>query len=180
MSDDRPTKLRITIPVKQYWALLRTYLRPQWPHVLLLSVLLFSHIGLRLVVPQIMRFFIDAALAGAELRTLINAALLFIGIAVGSQALSIATTWVGENVAWRSTNALRQDLTLHCLKLDPGFHKAHTVGELISRVDGDVNTLSNFFFPTRHLDGRQHDPARQHPDIALCRELAPRPEHARL
>ena len=145
MSDDRPTKFKIAIPAKQYWALLRTYLKPQWPHALLLAVLLFSGIGLRLVVPQIMRFFIDAALAGAALRTLINAALAFIGIAMGSQALGIATTWVGENVAWRATNALRQDLTLHCLKLDPSFHKAHTAGELISRVDGDVNTLSNFF-----------------------------------
>jgi len=145
MPDDQPARLKITIPAKQYWALLRTYLRPQWPHALLLAVLLFSSIGLRLVVPQIMRFFIDAALAGAELRTLVNAAMLFIGIAVGSQFLGIATTWIGENVAWRATNALRQDLTLHCLKLDPGFHKAHTAGELISRVDGDVNTLSNFF-----------------------------------
>jgi ATP-binding cassette subfamily B protein len=145
MPADQPTKFRVTIPAKQYWALLRTYLEPQWPHALLLAVLLLSHIGLRLVTPQIMRIFIDSALQGAELQVLINAALAFIGIAVGSQALGIGTTWVGENVAWQATNALRQDLTLHCLKLDPGFHKAHTAGELISRVDGDVNTLSNFF-----------------------------------
>ena len=65
MSDGQSAKLKITIPAKQYWALLRTYLKPQWPHTLLLALLLFSHIGLRLVVPQIMRFFIDAALSGA-------------------------------------------------------------------------------------------------------------------
>jgi ABC-type multidrug transport system fused ATPase/permease subunit len=135
----------IRIPIKRYWALLHTYLKPQWPPALLLTVLLFSHIGVRLVAPQIMRFFVDTALAGGELRVLIGTAALFISIAIGSQALGIATTWVGENVAWRATNALRQDLTLHCLKLDSFFHKAHTAGELISRVDGDVNTLSNFF-----------------------------------
>jgi ATP-binding cassette subfamily B protein len=145
VTDEQSKKFKITIPVHQYWTLLRTYLKPQWPHVLLLTVLLFSHIGLRLLVPQIMRFFIDAALSGSKLRTLIKAAMVFIGVAAGSQALGIATTWVGENVAWRATNALRQDLTLHCLKLDLSFHKAHTAGELISRVDGDVNTLSNFF-----------------------------------
>lgn len=146
MSSEEPQgKFKIKIPVQQYWALLRTYLQPQWPHALLLTLLLFSHIGLRLVVPQIMRVFIDTAMAGGELRVLINAAVLFLGIAVGSQALGIATAFVGENVAWRATNALRGDLTLHCLKLDPSFHKAHTAGELISRVDGDVNTLSNFF-----------------------------------
>jgi ATP-binding cassette subfamily B protein len=138
-------KTKIAIPVRQYWRLLRTYLKSQWVYVLLLAVLLFSHIGLRLVVPQIMRFFIDTALAGGELRALIGSAAVFLGIAVGSQALGIAIAFVGENVAWRATNALRQDLTLHCLTLDQSYHKAHTAGELISRVDGDVNTLSNFF-----------------------------------
>jgi ATP-binding cassette subfamily B protein len=145
VSGKRQKKSRIKIPIQRYWILLRTYLKPQWPQALLLTVLLFTHVGLRLIVPQIMRFFIDTALAGGELRALIHSALLFLGIAVGSQALGIVTAFVGENVAWRVANALRQDLTLHCLKLDPSFHKAHTAGELISRVDGDVNTLSNFF-----------------------------------
>ena len=53
--------------------MLHTYLKPQWPHALLLTVLLFCHIGLQLIVPQIMRFFIDTALTGGELRALINA-----------------------------------------------------------------------------------------------------------
>jgi ATP-binding cassette subfamily B protein len=145
MSEEPEGTLKIRIPIRRYWALLRTYLVPQWPYALLLAVLLLSHIGLRLVVPQIMRIFIDTAVAGGELRVLIRAAVLFLGIAVGSQALGILITFYGENVAWRATNALRQDLTLHCLRLDPSFHQAHTPGELISRVDGDVSTLSSFF-----------------------------------
>lgn len=39
------------IPLKQYWALLRAYLKPQWPHAILLALLLFSNIGLRLNIP---------------------------------------------------------------------------------------------------------------------------------
>jgi len=31
------------------------------------------------------------------------------------------------------------------LNLDLPFHKAHTPGELIERIDGDVSTLANFF-----------------------------------
>ncbi len=54
-------------------------------------------------------------------------------------------TYVSENVAWMATNHLRTDLVAHCLGLDMAFHKAHTAGELIERIDGDVNTLSNFF-----------------------------------
>src|SRR5260370_35064392 len=33
----------------------------------------------------------------------------------------------------------------HCLSLDMGFHKTHTSGEMIERIDGDVDALSNFF-----------------------------------
>jgi hypothetical protein len=39
----------VKIPLKQYWALLSQYLRPQWPRVLLLTFVLLAHIGLRLV-----------------------------------------------------------------------------------------------------------------------------------
>lgn len=34
---------------------------------------------------------------------------------------------------------------LHCLKLDRSFHKVHGPGELLERIDGDVNDLRNFF-----------------------------------
>jgi ATP-binding cassette, subfamily B, bacterial len=44
-----------------------------------------------------------------------------------------------------ATNALRADLTLHLLRLDPDFLNSHTPGELIERVDGDVGLLANFF-----------------------------------
>lgn len=133
------------IPLRQYWTLLRKYLKPQWPRVLLLAVFILSHIGMRLLNPQVMRFFIDTAAAGGAQQTLVNAALLFFGVAIVSQALSIANAFLGEYVAWTATNDLRLDLVLHCLKLDQSFHKAHTVGELLERIDGDVNTLSNFF-----------------------------------
>jgi ABC-type multidrug transport system fused ATPase/permease subunit len=53
--------------------------------------------------------------------------------------------YLGQNVAWTATNALRLDLTLHCLRLDMPFHKAHAPGELIERIDGDVSELATFF-----------------------------------
>jgi len=34
---------------------------------------------------------------------------------------------------------------LHCLRLDLTFHKTRTPGELIERIDGDVNALATFF-----------------------------------
>jgi ATP-binding cassette subfamily B protein len=125
--------------------LLGHYLRPQWTRSLTLACLLFAAIGLELANPQILRVFIDQATQGAQLDRLIGIAVLFLGVAVAAQAIAIVETYVAENVGLIATNALRADLTLHCLRLDPDFHSSHTPGELIERVDGDVNTLAHFF-----------------------------------
>ncbi len=125
--------------------LLATYLRPQWPRVLVLGLLLVTTVGLRLVSPQILRAFIDEATAGAPVQALVWIALIFLGAALALQIASVAEVYVAENVGLTATNWLRADLTLHVLRLDPAFHATHTPGELIERTDGDVATLGNFF-----------------------------------
>ena len=140
-----------TIPSRaRYWALLVQYLRPLRGKVLLLALLIFSTIGLQLVNPQIVRFFIDTALespetAGDSTQSLWIAAFLFLGAALLLQVLSVGATYYGEDVGWSSTNQLRADLARHCLGLDMSFHNDHTPGEMIERVDGDVANIAIFF-----------------------------------
>ena len=55
--------LRKSLPLREYWTLLRTYLLPQRGLVALMSVSLTLSIALTLVGPQIVRFFLDAAQA---------------------------------------------------------------------------------------------------------------------
>lgn len=110
-----------------------------------MAVLLLLSITLQLVGPQVVRSFIDAAQAGASNRVLIRAAILFIIVSVVQQAIRALAAYWSERVAWTATNALRVDLTAHLVRLDLEFHKAHTPGELIERVDGDVNALASFF-----------------------------------
>jgi ATP-binding cassette, subfamily B, bacterial len=135
----------MNIPLRQYWQLLIQYLKPQRKLAALLAVFLLSGIALQLLTPQIMRRFIDSVIDGSPLSALINLALLFLGVAVVQQAVSLAAIYTGENVGWTATNALRADLAQHCLKLDLSFHNAHSPGEMIERLDGDINNLSNFF-----------------------------------
>ncbi|MFC4454673.1 ABC transporter ATP-binding protein [Deinococcus sonorensis] len=124
---------------------LATYLKPEWPRVLLLAVLLLSSIGLSLYLPQLLATFLDSAQQRGPLAGLIHIALSYIGIAVAVQLLSAGATYVGADVGWAATNRLRRDLAAHLLSLDMSFHKDRTPGELIERVDGDVTALSNFF-----------------------------------
>jgi len=126
-------------------SLLATYLRPEAPRAVLLGLLLFAGIGLQLANPQIAKAFVDQAQAGEPFEQLIWIALGFIGVAILTQAATVAEAYVAENLGWRTTNALRADLTRHVLDLDASFHAEHGVGELIERIDGDVSAIADFF-----------------------------------
>ncbi|MBA3946019.1 MAG: ABC transporter ATP-binding protein [Herpetosiphonaceae bacterium] len=127
------------------YRLLWHYLAPQSGAALLMSGLLLASIGLQLVGPHVASTFIDAARGRAAEARLVQLALVFVGVALAQQALLVLATYWSERVAWTATNALRADLAAHLLRLDLGFHKLHTPGELIERVDGDVNALAGFF-----------------------------------
>jgi len=135
----------MNIPFKRYWDLLGPYLMLQKGRFALLTVLLLGSIGLQVVNPQIMRHFLDTAMAGEAIEKLVVTALAFIGIALFQQVIAVSARYVGENVAWTATNALRAEIARHCLYLDMSFHNDRSPGELIERIDGDVAELSNFF-----------------------------------
>jgi len=133
------------IPVRSYFRLLSDYLRPQRAKVVLLGVVLVGVIGLQLLNPQLIKRFIDTAIDGGDTSALIPLAATFMLIAVIQQGLAIWSTYLAEDIGWTATNQLRSELTDHTMRLDMGFHKSKSVGELIERIDGDVTSLSNFF-----------------------------------
>lgn len=134
-----------TIPLREYWNLLVRYLKPQWTKVSLLFALLLGSIGLRLITPQIVRDFIDMASAGTSSDLLIRTAFLFLGVSLVQQVVRLGSAYFTEDVKWRATNWLRNDLADHCMRLDMSFHNDHTPGAMIEQVDGDVEELSRFF-----------------------------------
>src|SRR5262245_16044074 len=72
----------LKIPIHQYWNLLATYLTPQRNQVLGLAVLVLSSIGLQLLNPQVIRYFIDTASSGGAQSALLLAAALYIGFSL--------------------------------------------------------------------------------------------------
>jgi ATP-binding cassette, subfamily B, bacterial len=130
--------------LRHYRELLSRYLKPQMGWVILMATVLLAEIAIKLINPQVLRYFLDTAQVGSVARNLNTAAVLFLIFALLQQAMSLATRYTAALVGWSSTNRLRADLTLHILRLDMPFHKLHTPGELIDRADGDVTYLSNF------------------------------------
>lgn len=133
------------IPVRAYFRLFTGYLRPYRRKSIALAAVLVSTIALQLANPQLIALFIDRAVEGREVSSLVPIAVLFMGVAVVHQLLAVWATYIAEQIGWSATNELRADLMDHLLHLDMGFHKGSSPGELIERIDGDVTALSNFF-----------------------------------
>src|SRR4051794_18271407 len=129
----------------RYRQLLARYLRPEWPRMLWLTLVLFATIAVQVATPFATSRFIDRTIAGGAMRGVIQLAVLTLALGFVGQGLAVAETYFAENVSWTATNALRADLVAHLLRLDASFHASKTPGELIERVDGDVGTLARFF-----------------------------------
>lgn len=135
----------MTISLREYSGLLKTYLMPQRKRAIWLAVVILASIGLQIVAPQILRYFIDAVKEKSPMGTLTALAIAFLAVGVVNQVLSILSTWQGAYVGWSATNLLRTDLARHSLRLEMNFHNERTPGELIERIDGDITSLANFF-----------------------------------
>jgi ATP-binding cassette, subfamily B, bacterial len=131
--------------MEKYRTLLSRYFAPHLRQAVLLGLLLLIVAGLRLAGPQILRDFIDTAVAHGSSGQMLRQAAWYLGIAILIQLLAVIENWLATNIGLLATNHLRADLARHCLDLDMSFHKQHTPGEMIERVDGDVGKLSNFF-----------------------------------
>jgi ABC-type multidrug transport system fused ATPase/permease subunit len=133
------------VPDKTVRDFVAAYLRPHRPRLALLALVFCLGTGLQLANPQLAKIFIDQASAGAPFDRLIRVAGAFLAVALLTQVATVAEVYVAEDLGWRTTNALRADLTAHVLALDDGFHTDHGAGELLERVDGDVSAIAGFF-----------------------------------
>ncbi|CAN5512023.1 ABC transporter ATP-binding protein [soil metagenome] len=126
------------------WRALGALLRPDAARWGWVGALVGLSSAMALAGPLVVRAIVDHARAGATTNDIVRLAVLFLVIAVGAQLLTVAFTWFATVTAWHTTNEIRVRLASHVLGLDHEFHRKHTPGELIQRVDGDVTSVSDF------------------------------------
>jgi ABC-type multidrug transport system fused ATPase/permease subunit len=117
-------------------------LRPRAGRWAALGLLVATSSGLLLAGPLVVRRIVDRATAGADVSELQLLAVGFLAVVVTVQLLEILVVRAATTTAWRTTNDLRLQMASHVLGLDHEFHRRHTPGELIQRVDGDVTSVS--------------------------------------
>jgi ATP-binding cassette, subfamily B, bacterial len=126
------------------WRALGALLRPDAWRWAGLGMLVAVGSALLIAGPLVVRRIIDDAAGGATAAEIARLALVYLAIAIAAQGLAVVVVWVATVSAWRTTNELRVRMTRHVLGLDHEFHRTHTPGELIQRVDGDVTSVSDF------------------------------------
>jgi len=94
--------------------------------------------------PQLLRVFIDEAVAGRPLSLLALIAGGYVAVSFVQQGIGVAVAQVSTQLAWATTNDLRHRVARHVLGLDLSFHERRSPGELIERTDGDITALASF------------------------------------
>ena len=124
--------------------LLGAYLRPERGRLAALVALLVVAVLLPLAGPLLVGRFIDAALAGDGTAVLTRLAAAFLLATLTADGLQLVVTWLSVRLAWRVGNRLRADLCRHALSLDLDWHADHSPGQLIERIDGDIDAVTRF------------------------------------
>lgn len=112
-------------------------------YAVLVSVVVATGL-LTLTGPIILRAVIDRAGGGASTSELSLLAVAYLLVALVAQSSALVVAYLSTTAAWETANALRLQLADHVLGLDHEFHRTHSPGELIQRVDGDVTRVSDF------------------------------------
>jgi ABC-type multidrug transport system fused ATPase/permease subunit len=127
-----------------HWRATAALIKPNASRYGLLIGIVVATSLLSLTGPIILRAIIDRAAVGATARELSMLAVLYLAVAIAAQLAALLVAYLSTTAAWETANTLRLELADHVLGLDHEFHRAHSPGELIQRVDGDVTRVSDF------------------------------------
>jgi ATP-binding cassette, subfamily B, bacterial len=125
--------------------LLAATLRPETMSMAGILAVLGGAMALRLALPLLLGRFADDAIGGEPTSALTTLALAYVAAALGSAALDLVVVWWSARVSWRAGNRLRERLAAHALRLEQAWHGRHSPGQLIERIDGDVEAMATFF-----------------------------------
>ncbi|BBB30428.1 ABC transporter ATP-binding protein [Neptunomonas japonica] len=123
---------------------LYTFVKPQSRAIMGLMLLSVLASGMVLFQPWLTKTLIDDGLIAKDYGTLVSVALLMISVGIVSTALSGVTRYLHTRLSGRILFALRDNLYHHLQTLSPTFYGKRRIGDLLSRLDGDVAEIQRF------------------------------------
>lgn len=132
---------------KKYFGLfLLKYLKGQRKSIIFLAAFLIGNIVLQIISPQVLSYFIDSAQSGKSFKYIIMIVLIYMFTIILNMVGGACETYFSQSFGWKITNSFRKDVMAHFLKIDMEHHGNWNSGEMITRLDEDVEGLYNYFY----------------------------------
>ncbi|MEG0247636.1 MAG: ABC transporter ATP-binding protein [Pseudomonas sp.] len=120
------------------------FVRPQLKSILVLLGLSFGASLLVLAQPWLTKTLIDDGLLAKDFGVLTKVAVVMIAVGIFGTLLSGINRYLHTQLSGRILFALRDDLYRHLQKLSPAFYGRKRLGDILSRLDGDVAEIQRF------------------------------------
>ncbi|WP_207878492.1 ABC transporter ATP-binding protein [Pseudomonas sp. 32_A] len=117
------------------------------PHRRAIGLLLGLSLGASLLVlaqPWLVKTLIDEGLLAKDYQTLWHMAAIMIGAGLLGTVLAGVNRYLHTRLSGRILFALRDDLYRHLQQLSPTFYGRRRIGDILSRLDGDVAEIQRF------------------------------------
>ena len=124
----------------RFWAFLRPYPRQLWRVAAAVAVFVASQVS----IPLVIRHAADQAVARNGDFPLDIAVLGFFALIVTNAVASFLQEWTAAVLAQRVIFDMRRAMFVHLQNVSSGFIESTHVGRIMSRIQGDVNSLQEF------------------------------------
>ncbi|MGE8052057.1 ABC transporter ATP-binding protein [Pseudomonas monteilii] len=130
--------------MRQALAWLYGFVRPHRRAIGLLLGLSLGASVLALAQPWLVKTLIDEGLLAKDYQTLWHMAAIMIGAGLLGTVLAGVNRYLHTRLSGRILFALRDDLYRHLQQLSPTFYGRRRMGDILSRLDGDVAEIQRF------------------------------------
>lgn len=131
---------------KHFSSFLFKYLKGQRKIIILLAIFFISNIVLQIVAPQILSFFIDSAKGGKTFGYISFIIVIYLITIIFNMVMSVGENYFSQSFGWKVTNKFRKEVLEHFLNIDMEYHEKWTSGEMMTRLDEDVEGLFSYFY----------------------------------
>jgi ATP-binding cassette, subfamily B, multidrug efflux pump len=117
-------------------------IRPHWRPLAIAFVLLSLTAALNVVPPALLQWAIDGPISTGDTTDLLPITLLYGGTAVGMFIIQYIYTYFLQKAGQRALSDMRTNLFNRIITQDQAFFHRNPVGDLVTRLTSDVDTLS--------------------------------------
>jgi len=117
------------------------FIVPYWRRLALVLALSVASTALSLYLPLLSRDFVDRALIGRDMTTLLRVVAIFAAVSVAGFLVNVASGLRYTRVSADILFDMRLELYRHLQRLSPRFYARTRMGDILSRINNDIGEI---------------------------------------